>query len=218
MGTMDLRTTSTCSELNVTLKFRGKDPNFSLTFPIYRAGLVCFSTGLLFFIPTAMSPSSERPQSPAPSERTHLLSDSDATSLKSSRTSVSDDLENFKAQRVITPIPKKQLGGKLSHHRALEKGGILTQSPVLFSIRFTEPIIYSHLWPYINQFVNDIGIADDPKNVGFYSGMIVSTPLYLSPQPTFTLHTGKCFCVRRSVFYFCSFKAVRRVLFPLCIA
>nr|A0A286LF01.1 RecName: Full=Major facilitator-type transporter psiT2; AltName: Full=Psilocybin biosynthesis cluster transporter 2 [Psilocybe cyanescens]ASU62249.1 putative transporter [Psilocybe cyanescens] len=94
-----------------------------------------------------MSP--ERSASLEPDEHSSLLSD---TASYISR----DDLEDSKAKQIPTPIPKKQLG-------------------VLFSIRFTEPIIYSHLWPYINQFVNDIGVADgNPRYVGFYSGLIES--------------------------------------------
>ncbi|PPQ98760.1 psilocybin transporter (PsiT) [Panaeolus cyanescens] len=92
----------------------------------------------------------ERSTSPDLDEHAALLSDT--ASSFSSR----DDIEDQKHQKTRTPIPTGQLG-------------------VLFSIRFTEPIIYSHLWPYINQFVNDIGVADgNPRNVGFYSGLIES--------------------------------------------
>ncbi|PPQ70882.1 putative Psilocybin Transporter (PsiT) [Gymnopilus dilepis] len=91
-----------------------------------------------------------RAASPAASENTRLLGSD--TSFNSSR----EDLEDVTAKHQRTPLPKKQLG-------------------VLFSIRFSEPVLYSHLYPYINQFVRDIGVAgNDSRNVGFYSGMIES--------------------------------------------
>ncbi|PPQ83228.1 Psilocybin Transporter (PsiT) [Psilocybe cyanescens] len=83
-------------------------------------------------------------RSTSPEPDEHTSLLSDTASTCSSR----DDLEDPKAKQPRTPIPTGQLG---------------------------EPIIYSHLWPYINQFVNDIGVADgNPRNVGFYSGLIES--------------------------------------------
>lgn len=54
-----------------------------------------------------------------------------------------------------TPLPKAQLGA-------------------LIAVRIADPIAYSQLFPYINQLLADMRIAE-PEQVGFYSGFIVST-------------------------------------------
>nr|P0DPB2.1 RecName: Full=Major facilitator-type transporter psiT2; AltName: Full=Psilocybin biosynthesis cluster transporter 2 [Psilocybe cubensis]ASU62245.1 putative transporter [Psilocybe cubensis] len=92
----------------------------------------------------------ERSTSPNPTERTSLLSDTASTI--SSR----DDVEQSSLKQRRTPIPTGQLGGKVSMHSIIINAE-------------------GHLWPYINQFVNDIGVSDgNPRNVGFYSGLIES--------------------------------------------
>ena len=120
-----------------------------------------------------------RAASPAASENTRLLGSD--TSFNSSR----EDLEDVTAKHQRTPLPKKQLGGQSAFSSLCPNVDLLipfTSIPVLFSIRFSEPVLYSHLYPYINQFVRDIGVAgNDSRNVGFYSVMIVS--MLYSPSP-----------------------------------
>ncbi|CEL55793.1 putative membrane protein YCR023C OS=Saccharomyces cerevisiae (strain ATCC 204508 / S288c) GN=YCR023C PE=1 SV=2 [Rhizoctonia solani AG-1 IB] len=41
--------------------------------------------------------------------------------------------------------------------------------------RIAEPFAYTQIFPYVNQMVWDLGVTDDPKKVGFYSGMIDSS-------------------------------------------
>lgn len=40
-------------------------------------------------------------------------------------------------------------------------------------MRLVEPIAYTQIFPYINEFMNDLHVTDDPKRIGFYSGMVV---------------------------------------------
>ncbi|CAE6362913.1 unnamed protein product [Rhizoctonia solani] len=40
--------------------------------------------------------------------------------------------------------------------------------------RIAEPFAYTQIFPYVNQMVWDLGVTDDPKKVGFYSGLIDS--------------------------------------------
>ncbi|KAG8737783.1 hypothetical protein FRC10_007810 [Ceratobasidium sp. 414] len=69
-------------------------------------------------------------------------------------TSLSDP-ELSQAQPPRTPVPKLQL---LS---------------VCVS-RVAEPIAYSQIFPYVNQMVWELGVTDNPKKIGFYSGIIDS--------------------------------------------
>ncbi|KAG8784198.1 hypothetical protein FRC12_018888 [Ceratobasidium sp. 428] len=69
-------------------------------------------------------------------------------------TSLSDP-ELSQTQPTRTPVPKLQL---------------LT---VCVS-RIAEPLAYSQIFPYVNQMVWDLGVTDNPKKVGFYSGIIDS--------------------------------------------
>ncbi|KAG9089824.1 hypothetical protein FRC06_001373 [Ceratobasidium sp. 370] len=55
----------------------------------------------------------------------------------------------------MTPIPKAQL-------------------LALCLARLAEPIAYTQIFPYINQMIEDLGIADSPAQVGFYSGVVDS--------------------------------------------
>ncbi|KAG8750249.1 hypothetical protein FRC12_012973, partial [Ceratobasidium sp. 428] len=55
----------------------------------------------------------------------------------------------------MTPVPKAQL-------------------LALCLARLAEPIAYTQIFPYINQMIEDLGIADSPAQVGFYSGVVDS--------------------------------------------
>ena len=54
-----------------------------------------------------------------------------------------------------TPLPKAQLAA-------------------LFAVRIIDPIAYQQIFPYINQLLVDLRIAE-PERVGFYSGVVVRT-------------------------------------------
>ncbi|KAN0074592.1 Major facilitator superfamily domain containing protein [Tylopilus felleus] len=58
-------------------------------------------------------------------------------------------------KNATTPLPKAQLGA-------------------LFAVRLVDPIAYQQIFPYINQLLADLRIAE-PERVGLYSGLVEST-------------------------------------------
>jgi len=58
----------------------------------------------------------------------------------------------------MTPIPKLQLA-------------------TLCLVRLLEPIGFTQLFPYINEMVVNLNMVDDPSEVGFVSGLVVSNCL-----------------------------------------
>ncbi|PLW29722.1 hypothetical protein PCASD_15587 [Puccinia coronata f. sp. avenae] len=54
-----------------------------------------------------------------------------------------------------TPLPLKQLG-------------------IICLMRVSEPISYTLIFPFINQMLEDLKVTDDPKQVGYYAGVIES--------------------------------------------
>ncbi|KIM77976.1 hypothetical protein PILCRDRAFT_794993 [Piloderma croceum F 1598] len=63
---------------------------------------------------------------------------------------------SLKSQQTVktkaTPLPLVQLG-------------------VLCSVGITDPIAFSQIFPYINNFISSLHVTDDPKRIGFYSGL-----------------------------------------------
>ncbi|KAI9569076.1 major facilitator superfamily domain-containing protein [Boletus coccyginus] len=59
------------------------------------------------------------------------------------------------AKPAPTPIPKGQLAA-------------------LCTVRIVEPIAFTQLFPYVNEFMIDLHLTDDPSRVGFYSGLVES--------------------------------------------
>ncbi|KAG1858426.1 major facilitator superfamily domain-containing protein [Suillus subalutaceus] len=55
-----------------------------------------------------------------------------------------------------TPLPKGQLAA-------------------LCIVRLVDPIAFTQLFPYVNEFMNDLHLTDDPSKIGFYSGLVEST-------------------------------------------
>ncbi|KAG9076320.1 hypothetical protein FRC06_009571 [Ceratobasidium sp. 370] len=43
---------------------------------------------------------------------------------------------------------------------------------VLNLMRFAEPISFSVIFPFVNQMIEEIGVTDDPKAIGYYSGLV----------------------------------------------
>jgi len=71
---------------------------------------------------------------------------------------LSDDestLELKSLKTKVTPLPKAQFG-------------------VLCAVRIAEPIAFSQIFPYINEFMDDLHLTDDPKRIGLYSGLVES--------------------------------------------
>lgn len=81
------------------------------------------------------------------------------------------------AKPTPTPIPKGQLAA-------------------LCTVRIVEPIAFTQLFPYVNEFMSDLHLTDDPSRVGFYSGLVVRS-IPISPSNTSPSScSGKCFCSR----------------------
>ncbi|KAF8797889.1 MFS general substrate transporter [Phlegmacium glaucopus] len=54
-----------------------------------------------------------------------------------------------------SPLPKVQLG-------------------ILCLLRVLDPMNFSQIFPYINQFLTDLHVTNDPSQIGFYSGVVES--------------------------------------------
>jgi hypothetical protein len=81
----------------------------------------------------------------------------DATN-ESTRLLPGSDEEAARTQtQTPTPLPKAQLGA-------------------LFAVRIVDPIAYQQIFPYINQLLADLRVAE-PEHVGFYSGLVVRMEL-----------------------------------------
>lgn len=50
----------------------------------------------------------------------------------------------------------------------------LAQLACLCLVRTTEPINFTHIFPYVNQMLAGMHVTDDPSRIGFYSGVVES--------------------------------------------
>jgi hypothetical protein len=62
---------------------------------------------------------------------------------------------------VPTPVPKIQLASACF-------------------VRLLDPIAFTQVFPYINEFMSSLHVTDDPSKIGFYSGVVVSICVVLS--------------------------------------
>lgn len=44
---------------------------------------------------------------------------------------------------------------------------------ILCLMRFGEPIAFSLIFPFVSQFIEELGVTDDPRKIGYYAGIIV---------------------------------------------
>ncbi|KAJ7724068.1 major facilitator superfamily domain-containing protein [Mycena maculata] len=70
--------------------------------------------------------------------------------------SASASLEAQLVERKITPLPRMQLAA-------------------LCAVRLVDPIAYSQIFPYVNEFLISLKVTDDPSKIGFYSGLVESS-------------------------------------------
>lgn len=56
-----------------------------------------------------------------------------------------------------TPLPKAQLAA-------------------LCAIRLADPIAFTQIFPYVNEMMESFGLATNPSQIGFYSGLVVCCP------------------------------------------
>ena len=40
-------------------------------------------------------------------------------------------------------------------------------------MKLVEPLAYAQIFPYINEYIRYLGVTDNPKRIGFYSGLVV---------------------------------------------
>ncbi|KAI6126251.1 major facilitator superfamily domain-containing protein [Pisolithus croceorrhizus] len=49
------------------------------------------------------------------------------------------------------------------------------QLAALCTVRLVDPIVFTQLFPYVNDFINDLHLTSDPSRIGFYSGLVESS-------------------------------------------
>lgn len=64
-------------------------------------------------------------------------------------------------KRGRTPLPKLQL-------------------LALCTLRLVEPVSFTHIFPYVNEMIARMGVANDPATIGYYSGAVVCLILAIS--------------------------------------
>ncbi|KAF9532320.1 major facilitator superfamily domain-containing protein [Crepidotus variabilis] len=85
-----------------------------------------------------------------------LREDAIQARLTTERDQSEPDVEGArKLKTAPTPIPRTQLG-------------------ILCLLRIVDPLSFNQIFPYINEFVSDLYVTDDPSQVGFYSGLVES--------------------------------------------
>ncbi|KAF8299925.1 MFS general substrate transporter [Clavulina sp. PMI_390] len=88
--------------------------------------------------------------------------------------SQSSDLES---RPLLHDTPMPATGGGVNRTLILKPHGRtplpLAALLILAFVRIAEPINFTQLFPYVNQMIEDLGIAT-PENVGYYSGMVDS--------------------------------------------
>lgn len=80
------------------------------------------------------------------------------------------EIESLVALRRETPLPKLQMA-------------------VLCLVQLAEPIAYTQLFPYVNRMIEFLHVTDDPRQIGFYSGLIES--VFAFAQLLFIFQWGK---------------------------
>ncbi len=111
----------------------------------------------------ATSPSTSRirtqgPPERASDERRPLLGDDLEAKLTTTTTTTT----------TTTPLPLRQL-------------------TILCMLRVLDPLAFSQIFPYINNFMEDLRLTDDPSRVGFYSGLVVCVMLWMKRGVMWTL-------------------------------
>lgn len=57
----------------------------------------------------------------------------------------------------VTPLPKAQLA-------------------TLCIVRLVDPIMFTQIFPYVNEMMDHLHLTEDPSKTGLYSGIVVSKP------------------------------------------
>ena len=48
------------------------------------------------------------------------------------------------------------------------------QLATLCALRLADPIAFTQVFPYVNEMMENFGVATNPSQTGFYSGLVVS--------------------------------------------
>jgi predicted component of type VI protein secretion system len=43
----------------------------------------------------------------------------------------------------------------------------------LCAVRLVDPIVFTQIFPYVNEMIDNLHLTDDPSQLGFYSGLVV---------------------------------------------
>lgn len=68
-------------------------------------------------------------------------------------------LTDLEAAQKLPPLPKAQLAA-------------------LCISRLTDPIAYTQIFPWINEFLLILHVTDDVSKIGFYSGLVVRVSVF----------------------------------------
>lgn len=59
-------------------------------------------------------------------------------------------------------------------YRAVKRPLPAAQLTTLCLLRLSDPIAFTQIFPYVNEMMERFGVATDPSQTGFYSGLVVS--------------------------------------------
>lgn len=106
----------------------------------------------------------------------------------------------LRASNAEAQIPEK------SKPTPLPKGQLAT----LCTVRLVDPIMFTQLFPYVNEFMNDLHLTDDPSKIGFYSGLVVRPLVHAAITITVLINAlGEPFCYISVVFHLSMGQVIR---------
>ena len=83
-------------------------------------------------------------------------------------------------------------------HRVANTALPVAQLTVLCLLRLADPIAFTQIFPYVNEMMERFGVATDPSQTGFYSGLVVSWLSFASLVLSISLIS--CTTTQESVF------------------
>ncbi|EGF99271.1 uncharacterized protein MELLADRAFT_94763 [Melampsora larici-populina 98AG31] len=96
---------------------------------------------------------------------------------------------NFQSENERTPLVPASRNIILEHQSQKRTPLPVKQLMVLCVMRITEPISYTLIFPFINQMLDDMKVSPDPKQIGYYAGVIES--LYAVAQLCTAISWGR---------------------------
>lgn len=68
------------------------------------------------------------------------------------------------------------------------------QLALLCFLRLLDPLSFTQIFPYINEFMKDLNVTTDPSKIGFYSGLVVSVLLLTESAIHLNVTLGELIC------------------------